>query len=112
MGKAFFCIFLGLMCFNRNKWFSWACSVLFFISGIFYICLSVTFWKEEKAKFRNIMNSSNDKESKNDSFGLPIQNKNSKNAIEKNNNFNELNMDPILELTLKYLDIIIFILKE
>ncbi len=56
MGKAFFCIFLGLMCFNRNKWFSWACSVLFFISGIFYICLSVTFWKEEKAKFRNIMN--------------------------------------------------------
>ena len=56
MGKAFFCIFLGLMCFNRNKWFSWACSVLFFISGIFYICLSVTFWREEKAKFRNIMN--------------------------------------------------------
>ncbi len=44
--------------------------------------------------------------SKNDSFGLPIQNKNSKNAIEKNNNFNEVNMDPRLELTLKYLDII------
>ena len=44
--------------------------------------------------------------SKNDSFGLLIQNKNSKNANEKKNNINELNADPRLELTLKYLDII------
>lgn len=43
------------MCFNRHKWFSWACSVLFFISGVFYIILGATFCKDEKAKFRKIM---------------------------------------------------------
>ena len=43
--------------------------------------------------------------SKNDSFGLPIQNKNSKNIKEYNNNINQSNIDPRLELTLKYLDI-------
>ena len=44
--------------------------------------------------------------SKNDSFGMPIQNKNSKNIKEQQNikNINQLN-DPRLELTLKYLDI-------
>ena len=46
--------------------------------------------------------------SKNDSFGLPAQNKNSKNIKDynNNNNINESNIDPRLELTLKYLDII------
>ena len=45
--------------------------------------------------------------SKNDSFGLPIQNKNSKNKNTKEhyNIINHLNIDPRLELTLKYLDI-------
>ena len=43
--------------------------------------------------------------SKNDSFGLPIQNKNSKTNKEYKNNINESNVDPRLELTLKYLDI-------
>jgi hypothetical protein len=77
MGKAFFCIFLGLMCFNRHKWFSWACSVLFFISGVFYICLSVTFWKEEKAKFRNISadGASSNNTSSNDVRDVNIQQK-------------------------------------
>jgi uncharacterized membrane protein len=54
-GKAFFCLFLGLMCFNRHKWFSWACSILFFISTVFYLILGVTFRKEEKRKLQNIM---------------------------------------------------------
>ena len=54
-GKAFFCLFLGLMCFNRHKWFSWACSILFFISTIFYLILGVTFRKEEKSKLQKIM---------------------------------------------------------
>ena len=55
-GKTFFCFFLGLMCFNRHKWFSWACSILFFISGFFYLMLSFIFLKEEKKKLRKIMN--------------------------------------------------------
>ena len=57
-GKGFFCLFLGLMCFNRHKWFSWACSVLFFISAFFYIMLSVTFLKDERKKLNEIMNES------------------------------------------------------
>ena len=56
-GKAFFCLFLGLMCFNRHKWFSWACSILFFISTVFYLILGVTFRKEEKSKLQKIMSS-------------------------------------------------------
>ena len=44
--------------------------------------------------------------SKNDSFGLPNQNKNSINSKEYKKNYNESNVDPRLELTLKYLDII------
>ena len=43
--------------------------------------------------------------SKNDSFGLPIQNINSKNPKENNNIINQVNIDPRLELTLTYLDI-------
>lgn len=43
--------------------------------------------------------------SKNDSFGMPIQNKNQKNTKDYNNKFNESNVDPRLELVLKYLDI-------
>jgi uncharacterized membrane protein len=57
-GKAFFCLFLGLMCFNRHKWFSWACSILFFISTVFYLILGVTFRKEEKSKLQKIMSKS------------------------------------------------------
>lgn len=47
------------MCFNRHKWFSWACSVLFFISAFFYIMLSVTFMKDERKKLNEIMNETN-----------------------------------------------------
>ena len=43
--------------------------------------------------------------SKNDSFGLPIQNINSKNPKENNNIINQVNIDPRLELALTYLDI-------
>ena len=43
--------------------------------------------------------------SKNDSFGLPLQNLNSKNTKENNDNINHSNIDPRLELTLTYLDI-------
>ena len=43
--------------------------------------------------------------SKNDSFGLPIQNKNSYNNKDFNSNINQENIDPRLELTLNYLDI-------
>lgn len=55
-GKAFYCLFLGLMCFNRHKWFSWACSVLFFISAFFYLMLSITFIKDEKRKLNELKN--------------------------------------------------------
>ena len=54
-GKGFFCLFLGLMCFDKHKWFSWACSLLFFISAIFYILLGFTFIKDEKSKFQDIV---------------------------------------------------------
>ncbi len=52
-GKSFFCLFLGLMCFNRHKWFSWACSILFFISAFFYLMLGFTFIKDEKNRFNS-----------------------------------------------------------
>lgn len=44
------------MCFNRHKWFSWACSVLFFISAFFYLMLSITFIKDEKRKLNELKN--------------------------------------------------------
>ena len=47
------------MCFNRHKWFSWACSVLFFISAFFYIMLSITFRRNERKKLNEIMNDTN-----------------------------------------------------
>lgn len=43
--------------------------------------------------------------SNNDSFGLPLQSKNSKPLKEQNNIYNEPKIDPRLELTLNYLDI-------
>jgi len=46
------------MCFNRHKWFSWACSILFFISTVFYLILGVTFRQQEKEKLRKIMSKS------------------------------------------------------
>ena len=54
-GKSFFCLFLGLMCFNRHKWFSWVCSILFFISAFFYLMLGIAFRKEEMSKLKKIM---------------------------------------------------------
>ena len=75
-GRAFFCIFLGLMCFNRNKWFSWAYSLLFFISGLFYILLTITFFRDEKSKLSKIMNengSSNNNSSNNEIRDVNIQ---------------------------------------
>ena len=63
-GKAFFCLFLGLMCFNRHKWFSWACSVLFFISAFFYLLLGITFINDEKKRFRSILDESSTNTSK------------------------------------------------
>ena len=63
-GKAFFCLFLGLMCFNMHKWFSWACSVLFFISAFFYLLLGITFINDEKKRFRSILDESSTNTSK------------------------------------------------
>ena len=54
LGKGFFCLFMGLICFNRHRWYSWACSVLFFISALFYILLGFVVLKDEKNKFREI----------------------------------------------------------
>ena len=53
-GKGFFCLFLGFMCYNSYRWFSWACSILFFVSAVFYICLGILFRKDEVAKFKNL----------------------------------------------------------
>lgn len=57
-GKSFFCLFLGLMCFNRHRWFSWGCSILFFISAFFYLMLGITFIKDEKKRYNSIVNES------------------------------------------------------
>ena len=72
-GKGFFCLFLGLMCFNRHKWFSWACSILFFISAFFYIMLGITFIKDEKSKFQNIANESSSPNNQNQIRNVNIQ---------------------------------------
>ena len=55
MGKAFFCLFLGLICFDRNKWMSWACSILFFIATVFYLILGIRYWQQEKIKYHEIV---------------------------------------------------------
>ena len=78
-GKAFFCLFLGLMCFNRHKWFSWACSILFFISGFFYLLLGFTFIKDEKKRFREISDESSTNTSANEVRDV---------QIKQNNQFN------------------------
>ena len=44
------------MCFDRHRWFSWACSVLFYIACAFYIALGFIFLGDEKAKFRDLKN--------------------------------------------------------
>ena len=72
-GKGFFCLFLGLMCFNRHKWFSWACSILFFISAFFYIMLGITFIKDEKSKFQSIANESSSPNNQNQIRDVNIQ---------------------------------------
>ena len=46
------------MCFNKHKWVSWGCSVLFFISSFFYLMLGFTFLNDEKSKLRSIMSGS------------------------------------------------------
>ena len=43
------------MCFNKHKWVSWGCSVLFFISAFFYLMLGFNFLKDEKSKLNSIM---------------------------------------------------------
>ena len=48
---------MGLICFNRHRWYSWACSVLFFISAVFYILLGFIFLGDEKSKFRSLRDS-------------------------------------------------------
>ena len=55
-GKSFFCLFLGLMCFDKNKWMSWAVSILFFIATIFYMILGCKFKNEEVQKYHDIKN--------------------------------------------------------
>ena len=55
-GKGFYCLFLGMMCFDRHRWFSWACSVLFYIACAFYIALGFIFLGDEKSKFRDLKN--------------------------------------------------------
>ena len=47
---------MGLICYNSHKWYSWACSVLFFISAVFYILLGFIFLGDEKSKFRSLRN--------------------------------------------------------
>ena len=54
LGKGFFCLFLGFICFDRHKWFSWACSILFFVSAVLYIILGFAFIKDECSKFNSL----------------------------------------------------------
>ena len=42
------------MCFDKNKWMSWACSILFFIASLFYLILGFIFKKEEVQKYNDI----------------------------------------------------------
>ena len=48
---------MGLICFNNHKWFSVSCSVLFWISALFYIALGFVFLRDEKSNFRELKNS-------------------------------------------------------
>ena len=47
-------MFLGFMCYNNYRWFSWACSILFFVSAAFYIALGFIFMKDEVSRFKNL----------------------------------------------------------
>ena len=42
------------MCFDKHKWFSWACSILFLISALLYIALGFVFIKDEVSKFKSL----------------------------------------------------------
>ncbi len=53
-GKGIYCLFLGMMCFDQHKWFSWACSVLFFVSAVLYIILGIVFLKDEQGKYNGL----------------------------------------------------------
>ncbi len=59
LGKGFFCLFLAFICFDKHKWFSWACSILFFASALFYIILGFVFLKDEGEKFNSIKDPGN-----------------------------------------------------
>ena len=45
---------MGLICFNKHKWFSLGCSILFFISSLIYIILGFIFLNDEKTKFNKL----------------------------------------------------------
>ena len=59
LGKGFFCLFLGFFCFDRHKWFSWACSVLFFVSAVLYIIVGFAFFKDESDKYNSLKDPGN-----------------------------------------------------
>lgn len=54
LGEGFFCLFLGLICFDTNSFLSWGCSVLFFIASLFYIILGVRYRNQEALKFHDV----------------------------------------------------------
>ena len=48
LGKAFFCLFLGLLCFNKDKWFTILVGIIFWVVCAIYIILGVVFFNQEK----------------------------------------------------------------
>lgn len=49
LGKAFFCLFMSLLAWDRHKWYSWTVSILFWIACIIFVILGVVFWENEKS---------------------------------------------------------------
>ena len=74
-GKGFYCLFLGLICLNTKYALCWACSMLFFISSLFYILLGFTFCSEERKKMGEMMNDGSPSSQKNEERAVDIKQK-------------------------------------
>ena len=52
-GKSIFSLFLGLLCFNTEAWFTIAVGVVLFVVCVLYIILGIVFFQDERDNFSN-----------------------------------------------------------
>ena len=50
LGKSFYMIFCGLLCFSKAKFYTILIGILLFCAGIFYLILGLCYMKEESGE--------------------------------------------------------------